>query len=67
MAEPRYPVDNNTYNLLQMTASKLEALQAYHTYLKDADDRSKKVIQQLIDEDTEHAKQLMQTLKEALR
>ena len=31
------PVDNNTYNLLQTLTSKLEAIDAYTTYLREAD------------------------------
>ena len=36
-----YPVENKTYNLLQVVTSKLEAIEAYQRYLKDADDETR--------------------------
>jgi hypothetical protein len=62
-----YPVDNNTYNLLQSLVSKLEALEAYRKYEKDADSQSRQVFQNLIREDQEHARQLLDALKQALQ
>ena len=62
-----YPVDNNTYNLMQMLVSKLEALEAYRKYERDADEQSRGVFQRLIQEDTEHARELVQILKQALQ
>ena len=62
-----YPVDNNTYNLIQMLASKLEALEVYQKYQKDADQQSRPMIDQLIQEDEQHASQLYDTLKQAIQ
>ena len=60
------PVDNNTYNLLQVLTSKLEALQAYATYEKDADERSRGILQELIQQDQQAVDRLMQTIRETL-
>ncbi|MDQ6669411.1 MAG: hypothetical protein M3069_01375 [Chloroflexota bacterium] len=61
------PIDNNTYNLLQALVSKLEALAAYRTYEQDADAQGKQVFQQLIQEDQQHAQQLLQAVKQQLQ
>ena len=62
-----YPVDNNTYNLLQSLTSKLEAIEVYQKYLKDANDQSRRVFQQLLDEDRKHADLLLDTLRQSLK
>lgn len=61
------PVDNNTYNLLQVLTSKLEALQAYATYEKDADERSRGIFQELIQQDRQSVERLMQAVRESMR
>ena len=61
------PVDNNTYNLLQVLTSKLEALQAYATYERDADDRSRSILQELTQQDRQAVDRLMEALRETLR
>jgi hypothetical protein len=63
----QYPVDNNTYNLLQMLVSKLEAIEAYKKYEKDADSQSRSVIQEMMQQDSQHARRLMDTLKQTLK
>jgi hypothetical protein len=65
--ERQYPIDNNTYNLLQMTASKLEALEVYMKYQKDADGQTRSLLDDLIREDREHAVRLLDALKQALQ
>jgi maltooligosyltrehalose synthase len=67
MSQGYSPVDNNTYNLLQALVSKLEALSAYRTYEQDADEQTKRVFQQLIQEDQQHAQQLLQVVKQQLQ
>lgn len=62
----QYPVDNNTYNLMQALVSKLEALEVYRKYEKDADERSRGVWGTLIQEDTRHAQELLRVLKDTL-
>ena len=62
-----YPVDNNTYNMMQMVTSKLEALEVYRRYLKDADEQTRPIFDQLIREDEEHARMLLGVLKRLLQ
>jgi hypothetical protein len=61
-----FPVDDATYNLLQTLTSKLEALDAYSTYLDDADEQDAGLYQQLVDEDRRAAERLFQALKDRL-
>ena len=61
------PVDNNTYNLLKMLTSKLEALQAYATYQKDADERTAEILEELARRDRQSVDRVMEALREALR
>jgi hypothetical protein len=61
-----YPVDNNTYNLIQMTAAKLESLEVYQKYQKDADQQTRGLLDGLIEEDRRHAEQLIDALRQAL-
>lgn len=61
-----FPVDNNTYNLIQMAASKLEALEVYQKYQKDADQRTRGLLDQLIQEDRRHAEQILDALRQVL-
>ncbi len=62
----QYPVDNNTYNLMQALVSKLESIEAYQKYLQDANGSSRAVFQELIEEDSRHAERLRDTLKETM-
>ena len=62
----QYPVDNNTYNLIQMLASKLEALEVYQKYQKDADQQTRGLIDQMMQQDRQHAEQLVQALAQKL-
>jgi hypothetical protein len=61
-----FPVDNNTYNLIQMTAAKLESLEVYQKYRKDADQQTRGVIDSMFQEDWRHAEQLVDALRQAL-
>ncbi len=61
-----YPVDNNTYNLIQMLASKLEAIEVYQKYQKDADQQTRGLIDQMMQQDRQHAEQLVQALSQKL-
>ena len=63
----QYPVDNNTYNLMQMTVSKLESIEAYQKYLKDADDRTRGIIEELMQQDRQAVGRLIDALKQFLR
>ena len=59
-----YPVDNNTYNLMQALVSKLEAIEVYRKYERDG---NQELFQELIREDSQHAERLLEALKGALR
>ena len=61
------PVDNNTYNLLKALSSKLEALAAYATYERDADDRSREIFRELTESDRRSVERLLEALRETLR
>ncbi len=60
------PVDNNTYNLIQMLASKLEAIEVYQKYQKDADQQTRGLIDQMMQQDRQHAEQLVESLAQKL-
>jgi hypothetical protein len=59
-----FPVDNATYNLLQTLTSKLEAIEAYSKYSKDGDQNSQQFFNQMMQTEQQHARQLMQMLKQ---
>lgn len=61
-----FPVDNNTYNLIQMAASKLEALEVYQKYQKDADQQSRGLLDTMMQEDRRHVEQILDALQQAL-
>ena len=61
-----FPVDDNTYNLLQTLVSKLEALDAYRAYLDDAEAGAVDLFRELARQDREHAERVLQELKQAL-
>ena len=61
------PVDNNTYNLLKVLTSKLEALQAYATYERDADEQSRGILRELTESDRQTVDRLMEALRQTLR
>lgn len=58
------PMDNLTYDLVTALSSKLEGLEAYQKYLKDAqsDQQCKQLFEQLMRDDRQHAEQLRQEL-----
>jgi hypothetical protein len=63
----QFPTDNNTYNLIQMLASKLEAIEVYQKYEKDADQKTRGLIQELMQDDRRHAERLLDTLRQTLK
>jgi rubrerythrin len=65
-SQGQYPVDNNTYNLIQMLASKLEAIEVYQKYQKDADQQTRGLIDQMLQQDRQHAEQLVRVLSQKL-
>lgn len=58
-----FPVDDQTYNLLQTLASKLEALDAYRTYLGDASGEDAALYRELAQTDRQHAERLFEALR----
>ncbi len=60
-------LSDNTYNLLAILLSKLEGLEAYDTYLQDADDDSRKIIEQIARDDERHAEQLRSAVERMVR
>jgi hypothetical protein len=63
----QYPIDNNTYNLMQALVSKCESIDAYRKYMNDGDNGSRQLFQQLIDEDFKDAQRILEMLKGVLR
>lgn len=62
MDEQDSPVDNQTYNLLQMLVSKLEAVEAYAIYMEDFDEQALAVAERIQREDRSHVDDLMKLL-----
>ncbi|HMM42801.1 MAG TPA: hypothetical protein PKA95_12940 [Thermomicrobiales bacterium] len=56
------PVDDQTYNLLQVLTSKLEACAAYEIYLDDMDGEGAELLRQIAKDDERHAQQLLDML-----
>ncbi len=63
----QYPVDNNTYNLLQVLVSKLESIEAYEKYQKDANEQTRGILQELAQQDRQAAQRLLDALRQTLR
>ena len=62
-----YPVDNQTYNLLQTLTSKLESIEAYQKYMKDGDQQTQQFFQQMMQQENEHARKLLGMLKQRMQ
>lgn len=56
------PVDNDTYNLLQILTSKLEAIEAYNLYEEDMEGKARDLIRHIAEQDREHAEQIIAML-----
>jgi hypothetical protein len=56
------PVDDRTYNLLQLLVSKLEAIEAYGIYMEDLDGRELQMVQRFQDQDRQGAIELARAL-----
>lgn len=56
------PIDNQTYNLLQVLTSKLEAVEAYNIYEEDMDGEAASLLRQIADDDRRHVELLARTL-----
>src|SRR3954452_19371568 len=60
------PVDNETYDLLQTLTSKLEALEVYGKYAQDAQGDTQQLLQEIAENDREHAERLVDLLRDRL-
>ena len=57
--EIEYPVSNESYNLLSILTSKLEALAAYETYAEDLEGDALELLQQIEADDRRHIELLI--------
>jgi hypothetical protein len=60
---PSSPVDDHTYNVLQALTSTLESIDAYEGYILDDGDE---LFRRLIDDEREHARLLLDELRNRL-
>jgi hypothetical protein len=56
---PHSPVDDETYDLLQTLTSKLEALETYSKYEADTQGDAKQALQEIAEQDRQHAERLV--------
>ena len=63
----QFPVDDATYDLMVTLTEKLQAIETYQKYIQDVSGREQELYRKLIDEDSRHAEEIMQVLKEHLR
>ena len=49
------PIDNQTYNLLQILTSKLEAVEAYNIYEEDMEGEAAELVNRIAEDDRRHA------------
>lgn len=61
-----FPVDDETYNLLQTLVSKLEAIDAYRTYLEDSDGEVASLYTELAQADYQQAERILEMVRKAL-
>lgn len=62
MSTGQSPVDDQTYNLLQILTSKLEACAAYEIYLEDMDGEAADLLKEIAADDERHAQKLLDQL-----
>ena len=56
------PIDNQTYNLLQILTSKLEAVEAYNIYEEDMSGDAMKLMNRIAEDDRRHVAELAREL-----
>ena len=56
------PVDNQTYNLLQILTSKLEAVEAYNIYEEDMEGEAAQLVNRIAEDDRRHVAELVKML-----
>ena len=56
------PIDNQTYNLLQILTSKLEAVEAYNIYDEDMEGDAAELVNRIAADDRRHVAELAKQL-----
>jgi hypothetical protein len=56
------PIDNQTYNLLQILTSKLEAVEAYNIYDEDMEGDAAQLMSRIAEDDRRHVAELAEAL-----
>jgi len=56
------PIDNQTYNLLQILTSKLEAVEAYNIYEEDMEGEAAQLVSRIAEDDRRHVADLPRAL-----
>ncbi len=56
------PIDNQTYNLLQILTSKLEAVEAYNIYEEDMEGEAAQLVSRIAEDDRRHVSELAKSL-----
>ncbi len=56
------PIDNQTYNLLQILTSKLEAVEAYNIYDEDMEGDAAELMNRIAEDDRRHVAELAKHL-----
>jgi hypothetical protein len=62
MQESESPIDNQTYDLLQVLTSKLEAVEAYQVYEEDMSGEAADVLMEIARDDRRHVERLVKLL-----
>jgi rubrerythrin len=63
----QFPVDDATYDLMVTLTEKLQAIETYQKYSQDVSGREQQLYQKLIEEDSRHATEILELLRERLR
>jgi rubrerythrin len=63
----QFPVDDATYDLMVTLTEKLQAIETYQKYSQDVNGRERELYQRLIEDDSRHAREILEVLRERLR
>lgn len=62
-----YPISNEVYDVITVLQNKLQALEAYDKFGKDMHDETKKLLEQIRQDDARHAELLANALENLAR
>lgn len=62
-----YPISNEVYDLITVLQNKLQALEAYDRFSKDMHDDTKRLLDQIRQDDSRHAELLTSALETLAR